>query len=121
MVCIVPAHDEADELAGAMLTRLLRGAQLFSSASLAGKQLERISEQGCRAICISAVPPHAASHAVYLARRLRKRFPALKIIVGLWTSEGLDKVKPRLLAVGVDEVATRLAEVVAQFSQLRLK
>jgi predicted PurR-regulated permease PerM len=120
-VCILPAHDEADELAGAMLARLLRGAQLFSSASLAGEVLERISEQGCRAICISAVPPHAASHAAYLARRLRKRFPELKIVVGLWTSEGIDKVKPRLLAAGVDEVATRLADVVAQLTQLRLK
>jgi 3-deoxy-D-manno-octulosonic-acid transferase len=88
-----------------MLARLLRAEQVHT--------LEEIATHACRAICISAVPPHAASHAAYLARRLRKRFPELKIVVALWTSEGIDKVKPRLLGVGVDEVATRLPEVLA--------
>jgi hypothetical protein len=59
------------------------------------------------------VPPHAASHAGYLARRLKKQFPQLRIVVALWTSEGLDKLKPRLLDAGVDEVATRVPDVLA--------
>ena len=62
-VCILPARDEADELAGAMLARLLPGAQLFSAKSLATETLERLGEDACRTVCISAVPPHAASHA----------------------------------------------------------
>ena len=110
-VCIIPAHDEADALAGAMLARLLRGAQLLSSES----------PQGCHTLCISAVPPHAAARAAYLARRLRKRFPKLKIVVALWTSEGIDKVKPRLLAAGADEVATALGHVVVQLRAAGLK
>jgi predicted PurR-regulated permease PerM len=117
-VCIIPAHDEADQLAGAMLAQLLRaegiGARQMSREIIAGETLERIAQQGCTAICISAVPPHAASHAAYLARRLKKRLPELKIVVALWTSEGIDKARPRLLAAGIDEVATRFAEVLAQ-------
>jgi len=113
-VCILPARDQADELAGAMLARLLPGAQVFSAKSLATETLEQVGEGACRVMCISAVPPHAASHASYLARRLKKQFPKLRIVVALWTNEGVDKVKPRLLGAGIDEVVTRLPEVLAQ-------
>ncbi|HWM44208.1 MAG TPA: AI-2E family transporter [Burkholderiales bacterium] len=112
-ICVVPARDEADELAGAMLARLLPGAQFFSL-----ENLERAGESACRVICISAVPPHAASQAAYLARRLKKRRPELKVVVALWASEGLDRLKPRLLANGVDAVFTQLAEVVAHLQRL---
>jgi predicted PurR-regulated permease PerM len=112
-VCILPARDEADELAGAMLARLLPGAQLFSANSLASEKFERLSTDACRTVCISAVPPHAASHAGFLARRLKKQFPKQRIVVALWTSEGLDKLKPRLLDAGVDDVATRIPDVLA--------
>jgi predicted PurR-regulated permease PerM len=113
-VCVLPARDQADELAGAMLARLLPGAQLFSAKSLAAETLEQIGEGACRVMCISAVPPQAASHAIYLARRLKKQFPKLRIVVALWTNEGVDKVRPRLLGAGIDEVATRLPDVLAQ-------
>jgi predicted PurR-regulated permease PerM len=113
-VCIIPAHDEADELAGAMLARLLPGAQTFSSENLAGETLERVGEKPCRVACISAVPPRAASHAAYLVRRLKQRFPDLKILVALWTVENAERVSSRLRGAGVDEVLTRLDDVVAR-------
>ena len=113
-VCILPARDQADELAGAMLARLLPGAQLFSAKSLAAETLEQVGDGACRVMCISAVPPQAASHASYLARRLKKQFPKLRIVVALWTNEGVDNLRPRLLGAGIDEVATRLPDVLAQ-------
>ena len=113
-VCILPARDQADELAGAMLARLLPGAQLLSAKSLAAETLEQIGDGACRVMCISAVPPQAASHASYLARRLKKQFPKLRIVLALWTNEGVDKVRPRLASAGIDEVATRLPDVLAQ-------
>jgi predicted PurR-regulated permease PerM len=111
-ICVVPARDEADELAGAILARLLPGARLLSAENF---------ENTCRVVCISAVPPHAASHAAYLARRLKKRRPDLKVVVALWAGEGLDRLKPRLLASGVDAVFTQLAEVVAHLQQFPTK
>jgi hypothetical protein len=121
-ICVLPAHDEADHLAGAMLARLARREQLraevFPSDILAAETLDQIAAHQCAAICISAVPPHAATHAAYLARRLKKRFPEIKVLVALWTSEGIDKVRPRLLSAGVDEIATRLPDVLAQLRQL---
>ena len=113
-VCIIPAHDEADELAGAMLARQLRGAQLYSFQSLAGETLEKIGENPCRVVCISTVPPRAASHAAYLARRLKQRFPDLKIVVALWTSESVERIKSRLQSAGADEVLNRLDDLVAR-------
>jgi AI-2E family transporter len=117
-VCIAPAHDEADELAGAMLARLLPGAELYSSKSLAAEMLERVGEGPCKLVCICAVPPQAASHAAYRARRVRQRFPELKIVVALCTANGIDRVKPRLLGAGADEVVTRLADAQAYVRQV---
>jgi hypothetical protein len=103
-LCIIPARDEADALAGAMLARVLPGARFLSEIP------EKID---CEIVVISAVPPHAASQAASLARRLKRRTPGLKVLVALWTSEGLERVKPRLLEAGVDEVANRLPDIVA--------
>jgi predicted PurR-regulated permease PerM len=104
-VCIIAARDEADELAAAMLGKLLPGAQVYTEAP---------DRMACRLACICAVPPHAASHAAYLARRLKKQNPELKVLVALWASDGIERIKPRLLDAGVDEVATQLPEVLAQ-------
>ena len=118
-VCIVPAHDQADEVAGAMLARLIPGAQRFPAGSLAAETIDKVDEQGCRIVCISAVPPRAASHAAYLVRRLKQRFPKKRIVVGLWSTETVDKVKPRLLEAGADDVLTRLADAATQLRQLK--
>jgi predicted PurR-regulated permease PerM len=114
-VCIAAAHDRADHLAGAMLAHALReerSAVLLPFPVLAAETLEKIGEAKCGSVCISAVPPHAAAHAGYLCKRLKKRFPDLKVIVVLWTTEGIDSVRARLEAAGVDAVVTRLAEAV---------
>ena len=118
-VCIVPAHDQADDVAGAMLARLIPGAQRFPAGSLAAETIDKVDEQGCRIVCISAVPPRAASHAAYLVRRLKQRFPSKRIVVGLWSTETIDKVKPRLLEAGADDVLTRLADAATQLRQLK--
>lgn len=116
-ICIVPAHDTADELAGAMLARLLPGAKVFSAEQLAGEMLEGVDAETCAVVCISAVPPHAASHAAYLARRLKKALPRVKVVVALWTNESVARSKPRLLAAGADEVITRMDEAVEELRQ----
>ena len=39
-------------------------------------------------VCISAAPPAAVAHARRLRMRLRRRFPELNLVVGLWNSPG---------------------------------
>ena len=102
--CIVAAHDEADRLAGQILARL-SGARFVETV------------EDCSLVCISAIPPHAASHAASLARRLRKRLPEARIVVALWSSEGNERATARLQQVGVDQVVTRLPDAIQALQQ----
>ena len=108
-VAIVPAHDEADAIAAAMLARLAPGAKIVSPEKL---------EAAHGVVCVSAVPPHAASHAAHIARGVKRRNPDAKVLVALWTSDGLDRIKPRLLSAGADEVVTRLEDALEQLRRL---
>ena len=77
----------------------------------------------CRTLAvmlISAMPPGAAVHAAYLAKRLKQRFPELRLLVALWTSENADRARARLREAGVDQVATSLGEAIEQLRQLAL-
>jgi predicted PurR-regulated permease PerM len=98
--CIVPAHDEADRLAGEILSR-------FTGAKLTD------APQDCRLVCISAVPPHAGAHAASAARRVRKQLPETKVVVALWAGDGdIGRATTRLQQVGVDQVVTRLPDAI---------
>jgi hypothetical protein len=121
-LCIVPAHDEADHVAGLIVARMLPAAECNPRLSpfplLSAEILDFIAKEGCKVVCISAMPPRAAIHAAYLAKRLKQRFPELQVLVALWTSENIDRARVRLRDAGVDHVATGLAEVLEQLRQL---
>jgi 3-keto-L-gulonate-6-phosphate decarboxylase len=85
---------------------------------LAAEVIESVGENGARVACISAMPPRAATHAAYLCKRLKQRFPEVKVLVALWTSENTDRARARLRDAGVDHVATHLAEAIEQLRQL---
>jgi predicted PurR-regulated permease PerM len=100
--CVLPAHDPADRLAGLALART-SGARLADEVP-----------DDCALVCISAVPPHAASHAGLLARRLRRQVPGARIVIALWATEGNpERVTARLRQAGADEVVTRLPAAIA--------
>lgn len=114
-VCVVPAHDEADYIAAVMLARLLAPAHfealLIPRNILASEVIDRVAAMECGAVCISAVPPQAASNAAYIAKRLQQRLPGRKVVVALWCAD--DNIEPtarRLRNAGADEVASRLPE-----------
>jgi predicted PurR-regulated permease PerM len=121
-LCVVPAHDEADHVAALVLARVLPAPEFNPFVSsyplLAGELLEFVGKNGARVVCISAMPPRAATHAAYLAKRLKQRFPDLKVLVALWTSENTDRARTRLAEAGVDHVVTRLADAIEQLRQL---
>jgi predicted PurR-regulated permease PerM len=99
--CILPAHDEADRLAGLALSRT-SGARL----------VEEVPDD-CGVVCISAVPPRAGSHAASLARRLRRQYPKARIVIALWATEGsAERVTSRLLQAGANAVVTRFPDAV---------
>ena len=89
-VLIVPVKTEEDELAGIMLAHLFTlaavGSETLSAKTLANEALETVAAKGVSLVCLSAVRPFAVMQARYLVKRLRTRFPDLKILVGLWDS-----------------------------------
>ncbi len=114
-VCIVPARGEADEIVGAMLLRRLTArnvsAELLTAAVLKSEVLERVAKLAPQAVYISALPPAALLHASFLCKRLRPRFPDLKIVVALWHAEGsMEKARARLLAASASEVVATLRD-----------
>lgn len=91
-VLCLPAHDEADELAGAMFVQILERdghrARCLSIVALAGEVMDLVEKEAVQIVCISAVPPSAVLHARYLCKRLRSRFEQLNIVVCVWTAQG---------------------------------
>jgi methylmalonyl-CoA mutase cobalamin-binding subunit len=102
-LCILclPARDEADEIAGTMLAQLLamRGCvvEAISVTALASEMVDLVEQRNADVVCISAMPPAAATHARYLCKRLQGRFPEAHLVVGLWSASGdLNKSKERI-------------------------
>jgi predicted PurR-regulated permease PerM len=111
-VCILslPARSEADEIAAMMLAQVLEASdclvQAVSITSLATEMIELVERRKAAVVCVSATPPAAMMHARYLCKRLRRQFPKLKLVVGLWDVQG-DLSKPsERIGCGATVVAT---------------
>ena len=122
-VCLIGARDEADHVAALVLARMLEppefNPQVIGYPLLAAEAIEQIEQKGCRVVCISAVPPHAAAQAGHLCKRLKSRLPELKVLVALWTAEDPQKLEARLRDAGADEVVTRLPQAIAKLRELQ--
>jgi predicted PurR-regulated permease PerM/methylmalonyl-CoA mutase cobalamin-binding subunit len=109
-ILCLPAHDEADAIAGMMLAQLLATSGcLVQSVPVAptGSKLVDLVER-CKAdvVCISSTPPAAVMHARRLCKRLRDRLPEVNLVVGLWDAQGdLNKARERI-GCGAIVVAT---------------
>lgn len=115
-----PAQDEADELALLMFRQLLDSTryevEIMSDAMLTAEVVARIGEKGPAMICIAALPPGGLVQARYLCKRLRARFPHLKIVVGRWGVGSEDSNS--ILIAGADRVGTTMIETREQMIQL---
>jgi predicted PurR-regulated permease PerM/GAF domain-containing protein len=122
-VYCLPARAERDELAGEMLSHLLRleGFTAFNaSGKLASGELILLVEKAeVDLVCISVVAPSTVTHARYLCSKLRAQQPDLKIIVGLWGETGDITASGKVLRdAGADVVVVSFAEGVAQIATL---
>ena len=116
LVLGVPALDETDELALRMLRHLLdasrRAMEVTSPHRLASEVVALVADRMPSVVCIGALPTVSlGTHSRYLCKRLRARYPDLRIIVGRWgATEDIEEVRSLLLAAGADQVTTTLAE-----------
>ncbi len=122
-VLILPAHDEADEIAGLMLGRLLEQrrfcAQVLSQAALASEMVEAVQQHQSDLIAVSALPPEAVSHARYLCRRLHNRYDGVNMLIGLWTARGdVRQIKDRITCEATVQVSLNLRDALAVLQQM---
>jgi hypothetical protein len=105
-----PAHDDEDEL----LLRLLAATldphrwliEVLPAATLGSDLVSQTGQKQPDLICIAAVVPSGLAHTRYLCKRLRARFPDVKILVARLGGKGDDPHNERLLEAGADIIAT---------------
>jgi predicted PurR-regulated permease PerM len=117
------AHDEADEIAGMMLAQIvgIRGClvETVSATATAGELVDLVEQRKAEVVCISATPPAAVAHARHLCMRLRRRFPEMNLVVGLWNAPGdLNKAKERIGHGATTHVVATLADAQEQIRML---
>lgn len=118
-VVALPAADEFDELALTLVRPLLErpGAQveMLSAKSLSAEMAERVEHESPAFVFVAALAPGGLAQARYLCKRLRARFPDLKILVGRWgAGDGFEQAKERLTAAGASLVGATLAQSLEQ-------
>ena len=115
-----PARDEADELALHMFRRLLDctryDVEVISDAVLTSEVVALIEEKSPALMFIATVSPGGLAQTRYLCKRLRARFPDLKIAVGQWGMGSEDSSS--ILLAGADKVGITMIETREQMMQL---
>jgi hypothetical protein len=102
-----------------MLARHLRptgyDVQVSTTRAMPGDVEARVEREGPGAVFIAVVPPGGLAQARYLCRRLRRRFPDLRIVVGYWgRTRDFDQLLVRLRASGASYVTTSLLQTASQ-------
>jgi predicted PurR-regulated permease PerM len=119
-VLACPARDEADELALDMFHHLLEptryAVEIMSDSVFASEVVDLIGDCRPVMILIVTVSPGGLGQTRYLCKRLRARFPKLKIAVGRWGMGSEDGES--ILRAGADRVGTTMIETREQMIQL---
>ncbi len=124
MLCL-PARDEADELVGMMVAHLLRRAGHDAHAVPIGPvqaMLDQVQELPAGIVCVSALPPFAQTQARSLCKRLRQRYPHLKIFLGLWDFPGgVAKIQERGSFNSADVIGSSLSQIVSLMAGMMIR
>jgi hypothetical protein len=106
-----------------MLRQLLDPAKwvvdVAAVETLTADLVAQVAERAPALVCIGALPPGGLAHARYLCKKLRARFPEVKIIVGRWgLSSSVEANRDQLRDAGADLMATTMLETRSQLNSL---
>ena len=115
---------EIDALAGEMLAHALafEGVAAVSqpAASVNADYLAKLDLKGADIVCLSYFTPNPAIPARHACRRLRRRWPNIRIVLALWnappellTDESLAAFKADAVVTSVEEAVRRIHRIVA--------
>ncbi len=115
---------ELDHIAARMVAHslALQGwpAQTRSLGTLSAGHLEELALEGVQVVCVVWLASDPAAAARHFCRRLRRRWPRVRIVLALWGDplEAQARVQDPQ-ALGADAVALSLAETVARVAELQ--
>ncbi|NNM73983.1 AI-2E family transporter [Enterovirga aerilata] len=114
-ILCVAGRNQLDRAGAQMLAQLLAkhglGARVEGPDVLATSRIAPLDTAGVRLVCVSFLDTTAPVHVRFAVRRLRRRVPDARIMVGAW---GLDRDAADSLCAASrsDACATRLSEAV---------
>jgi predicted PurR-regulated permease PerM len=116
-----PAHDAADRAALEMLQNLLDpvrwSMEVIAPDTLTAELLGQVVDKQPALLCIAATPPGGLAHTRYLCKRLRARFPDLKIVVCRWgQKDGSSSSPGQLIEAGASFITSTLLETRQQLT-----
>lgn len=107
-----PARDDEDHLALEMLEQVLDGSkwqlEIVPVEALAVELLQIVAREKPALVFIGSLAPGGLTHTRYLCKRLRARFPDLKVIVGRWGATASDATSVPGPRTGCDEITGTL-------------
>jgi hypothetical protein len=90
-----------------------------TAMAAASELVDYVEQRKADVVCISAAPPAAVAHARRLRMRLRRGFPQLNLVVGLWNSPGdLNEAKERIGSDPRTQIVATLADAQKQIRRL---
>jgi len=124
-VLCLPAHGEGDELCGMMLAQVVDIRECVvetvpaTATAMASELVDYVEQRNPDVVCISAAPPAAVAHARRLRMRLRRRFPKLNLVVGLWSAPGdLNEATERIGSDARTHIVATMANAQEQIRML---
>ena len=91
---------------------------MFSRPESAEHTLAQLPAYPMHVVFVSALPPFAIIHARSLCRKIRQKYPDLKIVLGLWNSAiPAETVKQRLGSACSDYIVTTLEQAQSRLAR----
>jgi hypothetical protein len=124
-VLIAPAKDAADQGAGELLSKLLDSEnwqfEVAPAGILTSELIDRIDKFNPAILVIASIPPGGLTHARYLCKRIRRRFPELKMVIGRWADPAAETtaLSEELRSSGADEITWTLSATGAHLNGWR--
>jgi predicted PurR-regulated permease PerM len=113
-VLCVAGRSSLDEAVAVMLAQLLEkhglGARVEGTEAIALTNVFRLETAGTAMVCLSYLDARSPAHMRYTIRRMRRKLPNARILLGCWARD-VD-AKTLLEAAKPDEVATTLRDAV---------
>jgi len=121
-ILCLPAFDQADEIAAAMLAQLLEQQGNVALSFLAGSNFNElialVTPGPNDVICISALPPYALAPARKMCKQIKARYPAINVVVAVWGFTGdSEKAKASFERTRPDQLFTSLGQTLEYIRQ----